>query len=190
MDKSVVKTCSAISLFFIMMMLGTASAEDIVSREYKIKATYLYNLIKFIRWPNNELKNSDTNSPPNTAVSSTTRICIYGHNPFSQYLDKLTLKKAKGKKISVKYIHRETVQPLCDMLFIAEQSQLTAEKLQELIQLPVLSVGESSEFLDIGGLISLTVKNNNVQLQINHSQAKAKGFEISSNLLEIAKRVK
>lgn len=154
-----------------------ADTED--SREYKIKAAYLYNLIKFVNWPS---ESSNEQAEP-------THICIYRDNPFDHQLDKLLSRQAKGRPITVSYVtDREQLDP-CNILFVAQSNGETDQLLQTISDLPLLTVGENKVFLDSGGIIGLIVQSNSVQLQINLSRAKALGFEISGNLLEIAKAV-
>ncbi|MEE8058075.1 MAG: YfiR family protein [Pseudomonadales bacterium] len=187
MDKSVTKLRLALCLLVFFVMPGLALADDVTSREYKIKAAYLYNLIKFIHWPTRTSRQSSSQDDiPQLATS----ICVYGKNPFSQHLNKLTTRQAKGRPIEISYIKKEEKLPRCDIVFIAKDSQFPTEILNELFKQPLLTVGESRSFLNSGGIIGLVVKNNKVQLQINLTQAKTIGFEISGNLLEIAKYIK
>ncbi len=153
------------------------ASDDVVSREYKIKAAYLYNLIKFINWPASKLLSS-----------TTTNICVYRANPFDGHLNKLSSRKAKGREITINYLKADDDRSNCHILFIpnahADEIQLIEQSDQS-----ILTVGENQSFLTDGGLISLVVANNNVQFQINLTKAKQLGFEISGNLLEIAKIV-
>jgi hypothetical protein len=67
-----------------------------VSREYKIKAVFLYNFTKFVEWPA-ESFNSD--SAPFT-------IGILGIDPFGAALDLLADQSVRGRKIILKKIKR------------------------------------------------------------------------------------
>ncbi len=175
------KPSTLISRYLCLLAFIAAPAlanEDIVSREYKIKAAYLYNLIKFVNWPVTE-----------QLSNTTTNICLYGDNPFDGHLDKLSTRKAKGRNIQVSYLKANQDQSSCHILFISSSSSANTTLLTQ--EHPyLLTVGEDNQFLDNGGLISLVVANNNVQLQINLTKAKMLDFEISGNLLEIAKVVK
>ena len=167
---------------------GITAADELVSREYKIKAAYLYNLIKFVNWPSSAKKQHKTEPPA-------TKICVYGYNPFSNHLDKLTERTAKGLPIKVTYIDNlqadsKHALPGCHIVFISKSTPLQTSLLQAMSDQPLLTVGGHRNFLDDGGIIGLVVDKNNVQLQINLTQAKKLGFEISGNLLEIAKTVK
>ncbi|WP_159931068.1 YfiR family protein [Oceanicoccus sp. KOV_DT_Chl] len=153
-------------------------AEENFAREYKIKAAYLYNLIKFINWPASHTPEAATN------------ICIVGNNPFDTYLDKLTTRTAKGLPINVRLLATTDEINNCHITFFSHKAGSNPKLIDRASRYPQLLVGENMQFLDNGGLISLVVVDNNVQLQINLTRAKATGFEISGNLLEIAKIVK
>ncbi|ARN75800.1 YfiR family protein [Oceanicoccus sagamiensis] len=175
------KPSPLISRYLCLLVLMTAPAlanEDIVSREYKIKAAYLYNLIKFVNWPESE-----------ALSQSTTNICVFGDNPFDGHLNKLSSRKAKGRDIQITYLQPQQDNAACHILFIPRSASAEIAK-HDKTKPQLLTVGEDKQFLEEGGLISLVVANNNVQLQINLTKAKELGFEISGNLLEIAKVVK
>ena len=184
MDKLV--NIIALSLCFVVFSVTSVNADDpSVSREYKIKAAYLYNLIKFVNWP----------SQVNHADSGITHICVYGNSPFEDHLNKLTTKKAKGRTIEISTIKAEQPIDSCNILFIPNAQDGSSQELSKILlhqigNKPILTVGENNQFLDQGGLISLVVADNNVQLQIHLTKAKGIGFVISGNLLEIAKTVK
>ena len=166
-------------LIILACLSNSADAQSEVdsSDEYKIKANYLYNLTQFIQWPNNE-------------HLLVTHICIVGSHPILKQLKDLSNSKAKGKTIEIHY-QADTVQlDQCHMLFIARDYADSGSLLSAASSSPILTVGEQPSFLDQGGIVSLVAAHNKVQLHINQSQAKNKGFEINSHLLEVAKTVK
>lgn len=168
----------------LLLSPGLVCADENISREYKIKAAYLYNLIKFVNWPTDA--QSDMNNDGQTLI------CVFGHNPFAKHLEKLSSRKAKGRGIEVKYVSDQDAPQTCNIVFISEENNNSSNMLlsSQNIELPPLTVGENSSFVDSGGIVGLVVEDNSVQLQINLTQAKKTGFEISGNLLEIAEVVK
>lgn len=144
------------------------------NREYRIKAAYLYNLIKFIRWPDNHnFKNQSTN------------ICIYGSNPFGQQLAKLDDRRANGREIDIEQLDSDETDSHCDMIFIGREAP-EFQELDEEVHNHHLLIGETDDFTNQQGIIALVVQENSVQLHINLSRAKQRGFKISGNLLEVA----
>lgn len=175
------KYADLFSLLIILVCMSNSvdSRADIdTSDEYKIKAAYLYNLIKFIQWPTGKDR------------FLVTHICIVGSNPVFNAFKKLSNRKAKGRPIEIHY-HSDTDRlDRCNMLFIPRDYSNSRSLLSFISSSPILTVGERPSFIEQGGIVSLVVARNKVQLHINQSQAKSIGFEISGNLLEIAKIVK
>lgn len=160
--------------------IDSRAISDDLSREYRIKAAYLYNLGKFITWP-------DEDAMPKDAPIT---LCVYGHNPFENYLDKLQEKQIRGRAIAVRYVGVHESVEGCQLLFIS-QINTTQPKLLGAPPPypPILTVSDDQDFLNRGGAISLVTVSNNVQLDINLTRAKQAGFSVSANLLEIAHRI-
>lgn len=172
------KLC-ALSTVLALLLVMPARAEDL-SREYRIKAAYLYNLSKFIVWPDEDAQ------PKKTPIT----ICVYGYNPFENYLEKLRDRPVRERVIAVRYV--EERQPIddCQILFISQHNTNTPRMLNSPPPYPpILTVSDDEDFLSRGGLVSLVTVNNNVQLDINLTRAKQTGFSVSANLLEIAHRI-
>ena len=53
---------------------------------------------------------------------------------------------------------------------------------------PILTVGETAQFLREGGMVRFYLQNNNVRFQINQKNAEAAGLKVSSQLLALAAR--
>ncbi|MFT3931329.1 MAG: YfiR family protein [Spongiibacteraceae bacterium] len=170
------------SILFSLLALVLASrthAEEI-SREYRIKAAYLYNLGKFIIWPN------ENEMPKDAPIT----ICIYGYNPFDRYLDKLQERQIRGKPISVRYLGENDAIDSCQLLFISQLNTSRPKLLSAPPPYPpILTISDDQDFLNHGGHVSLVAANNNVQLDIDLTRAKQTGFNVSASLLEIAHRI-
>jgi hypothetical protein len=143
-------------------------------REYQVKAAYVYNLIKFIDWPLIKQQRQST------------RICVLGSHPFAKYLDKLAQNKAKGKSIEVIHMSADGEFSDCNILYILKDAPHFERVLAQWSTSPILTVGENTGFLSRGGIISLLVAANKIQVHINQKHARDVGFRISGNLLEIA----
>jgi hypothetical protein len=155
------------------------SRSDIgTSDEYKIKAAYLYNLIKFIQWPKDD------------KLLLVTRVCIIGSNSILKPFTNLSHRKVKGRPIEIHYQSDSGRLDRCNMLFIPSDYSNPENLLSLISSSAILTVGEKPSFLEQGGIVSLIVASNKIQLHINQSQAKSNGFEISGNLLEVARIVK
>ncbi len=168
-----------LSLLALIAIASRAGSDDL-SREYRIKAAYLYNLGKFITWPNEDERPKDA---PIT-------LCVYGYNPFEDYLEKLQERQIRGRSIAVRFVGEHDTIEGCQLLFISKLNTTQPKLLSAQPPYPpILTVSDDQDFLDHGGEISLVTLSNNVQLDINLTRAKQAGFSISANLLEIAHRI-
>jgi hypothetical protein len=153
-----------------------ASAEVLSSREYEIKAAYLYNFIKYVDWP---------------TYGDTITIGVLGGNPFGTALTPLNGKAVKGRRLLVKEVDSLRDAQKCQIIFVSssEKSRLQ-EILENLKSARVLTVGETEGFASSGGIINFVDENNKVRFEINADAARRTGLNISSELLKLAKLVK
>jgi len=162
----------------LALWTGFASGADESSREYQIKAAFLYHFAKFVEWPARALPG------PSDALS----LCILGRDPFGPLLDEtLAGKTIQGRPLAI--TRHETLPPAqtCHMLFISASKQhLLEKKLAALAGAPVLTIGDTEQFASRGGMIELYLDDNTVRFKINRRAAKDAGLTISSHLLKLA----
>lgn len=186
---------------FVFLLMGMqvipAGAQDKsdseLSREYQIKAAFVYNFVKFVDWP--EEKAGDQNEP--------VIIGIIGKDPFGDSFGPITSKEIKGKKSVVRRFEGfeqlkksrdadKLIESLrkCHLLFIcsSDKDNLT-EIIQYVRKFNVLTVGDMPNMLETGGIINFLVKENKVHFEINLIAAKQANLRIRSQLLRLATRV-
>lgn len=179
MSKALVR-CLLVALLASLPQTALPAPEEL-PREYRIKAAYLYNLTKFITWPDETAQNNK---------DSPVVICIYGYNPFGQYLEKLRERQVKGRSIDIRYLDEKQATSGCQVLFISQHNTTFPKMLGAPPPYPpILTVSDNEDFLARGGLVSLVTVSNNIQLEINLTRAKQTGFTISANLLEVARKI-
>lgn len=168
------------ALFGAAFILGQGaqrvSAENLSSREYEIKAAYLFNFIKYVDWP---------------SAGDTITIGVLGSNPFGTALTPLNGKVVKGRRLLIKELASVRDGQNCQIIFISssEKSRLP-EIFENLKSARVLTVGETQGFANGGGIINFVEENNKVRFEINADSARRTGLSISSELLKLAKLVK
>src|SRR2546427_13179053 len=88
-----------------------ASAQSLSSREYEIKAAYLYNFVKYVDWPSS---------------GDTITIGVLGGNPFGSALASLNGKVVKGRRLVIKELESVRDAQKCQILFVSssEKSRL------------------------------------------------------------------
>jgi len=157
------------------------SADAPVSKEYQLKAAFLYNFTKFVEWPSHRF--AQTNSP--------IVIGVLGRNPFGDELEKIVKdRKVNGRDILVTNITASAGVKAVHMVFIsAGEEELWRETLASLRNTAVLTVGESAVFAQTGGMINFTLQADKVRFEINQDPAETAGLKLSAQLLKLATAV-
>jgi hypothetical protein len=171
------------TLVFLLLLLGgfDASAQIAVSKEYQVKAVFLFNFAQFVEWPASAF--ADASSP--------IVIGVLGEDPFGAYLDETVRgEKVDNRPLAVQRYRRVDEIKVCHILFISrsEGSQLE-QILASLKARRLLVVGDSDDFARRGGMIRLATVQNKIRLIINVEAAKTASLTISSKLLRSAELV-
>jgi hypothetical protein len=76
-----------------------------------------------------------------------------------------------------------------DVLFIHTDRQQTLETaLRTIHGLPVLTVGESDDFTELGGIVRLVREGNKMRFDVNVGAAAQAGLKIQAQLLKLARK--
>jgi hypothetical protein len=201
---SEVMKIKAYRLIFLAMALIAASittkarAESTSSREYQIKAAFLYNFIKFVDWPEEKTAGSD----------NTINIGIIGEDPFEDAFEPIKDKRIKGRNVVIKRfksikelkknggkgkpeLHPEIdAIKKCHLLFIcSSEKKNSGEIIKALNDSSVLTVGETAGFLEDGGIIKFIMEEQKIRFEINATTAEETKLKIRSKLLRLARKV-
>ena len=145
--------------------------------EYKVKASYLYNFLKFVEWPAGAFTNN------------TILVCVFGVDNFGAALRPIVGEVVRGRTIAVRYLLDVKGLENCHMVFLsASESNRDSQIAQYLMDRPVLIVGESSGFLERGGIINLIRVDDKIRFEINQQTAKRNRLKISAQLLKLGVR--
>jgi YfiR/HmsC-like len=157
------------------------SAQTNASSEYQVKAAFLFHFAQFVDWPPEAFKDAAT---PLT-------YCTVGEDPFHGALDaSLNGKAIDGRPARV--LHFRQVQEIqgCQILFLGtSERKFISATLANLKASPVLTVGESENFVQQGGMIGFFLEDNKVRFEINLDVADRAKLKISARLLALAKTV-
>jgi hypothetical protein len=169
----------AIGLVLLVSRPSAAAADEPAFEEYKVKAAYLYNLTKFVTWPDSAFP-----SPQSDFV-----IAILGTDPFGSAMDELLLDRtAGGRKIRLERL--DTVNQLnrCQILFISRAMEPKAKLiLERLAGQPVLTVSDMPGFGENGGIFNFYWEDQNVRFEVNQAAAQKSGLRVSAKLLSLAR---
>ncbi len=165
---------------FLILFTFFSSIQALYSQvtEYRIKAAYLFNFAKFVEWPESSF--SDSSEP--------IKIGILGTDPFLETLNQtVTGKTVKGRKFILQRFKKVQDLEFCHILFIStSERRRISQIIKKINGTSTLTVSESSNFIDDGGIIRLLNKDNKVRFEIGLSAAQQADLRISSRVLRLA----
>ncbi len=169
------------ALAFLCLFALTVCAQG-PATEYEVKAAYLLNFGKFVKWPVAAM-------PPATEKFS---ICVQGDDPFGAVLDATVRdEKIDGRAIIARRISRAQDATGCQVLFISRSEEKQARKsLPALKKAGILTVSDMPGFLDREGMIQFTFVGNRIRFEVNLDSVQDAGLTLSSELLKVASFVK
>jgi hypothetical protein len=172
-------------LLAVVLMMFTATAlpaQESRPGEYQVKAAYLFNFGRFVKWP--------TAIPAERESSFT--FCVLGQDPFGPTLDSILAgEDLGGKPVAVRRIAKPQEAGPCRIVFIssAEENRLK-EILAVIDESGVLTVSDMPGFSRRGGMIQFIVEGNKVRFEINLTSAENAKLTLSSELLKVAAAVR
>lgn len=146
--------------------------------EDQVKATYLYNFIQFVEWPQDVW-----------AQGREFQLCVLGGDRLGAALDAFNGERVDGRTIQVRRLATpaEAAPMRCKLLFVARGAGDSAALLAQLPAHGVLTVGETPNFTHAGGMINLYEVRGRVHFSINDRAARRAGLIVSSRLLQLAR---
>jgi hypothetical protein len=159
---------------------GSAQAQQARPTESQVKAAYLFNFGKFIRWPD-----------ARSGADDTLDICVLGKNPFGRVLDDTVKGETIGSRKVVARIFPDIRDASgCRILFVSpsEEGHL-AGILSAAKQMGALTVSDIPHFVERGGMIEFVVQDERIRFAVNAIPVEEAGLTVSSELLKVATRV-
>lgn len=161
-----------VGLVLLCACQALTSAQE-VALEYRVKAAYLFNFTKFVEWPAAAFQNDKSFS-----------ICVAGRNPFGTALTTtLDGETAAGLPLASRVVDSSEAAS-CHVLFVP-RGVAAAPYLRDTATAPVLTVGESPDFVEQGGAIKFVLDGGRVRFEINQQAAERAQLRISSRLLQL-----
>lgn len=175
-------SCFSFTLLIFIYGLGLspsfAAGPD--SREYVLKAGYIYHFTKFIKWSNKakfEIENKGL------------RFCLVGEDPFESILNKFSKKlKRRNKKLLI--VPKVSVEemPQCHILYVSPSVKSNVDQiLQRVKEHPVLVIGDTPGFAQKGVGINFFLQKNKIRFEINREALRRAGLVVSSELLNLGR---
>jgi hypothetical protein len=168
-------------LFAVLLVIANLAlvAQGPVSREYELKAVFLFNFTQFVEWPPAAFSN----------VQAPLVIGVIGKNPFGTRLEDIVSgEKVNGHEVTVQYYNDAEEIGACHILFINLSDTQKRERAIEVLKgRNTLTVSDIPGFSAEGGMIRLFTRDNRIRFEVNLEASREAGLTISSKLLRLAK---
>lgn len=146
--------------------------------EAQVKAAFLLNFPKYVEWPATAF--SETNSP--------VVVGIFAQDSVADEFAVMSQKKViDGHPVQLLRVDSIDHCQGCHILFIGgNENSKVAEALTKLHGSNVLTVGESEDFIERGGMIELARRERRVVMEVDIDPIHEAGLKVSSKLLAVA----
>jgi hypothetical protein len=151
---------------------GWAAAQNAVISN-QIRSAFLLNFARFVDWPDS----SALRKTPFTLCTATDTLQGALENTIRG-------ETVRGRPIQLRRVTEAGNVKGCHLLYVTGRQ--TAAMIEAASGTPVLTVGETAEFMKLGGMIRFVEMANRIRFEINHSAAERAGLRVSSRLLRLA----
>ncbi|MBI4860522.1 MAG: YfiR family protein [Candidatus Riflebacteria bacterium] len=158
--------------------VSTALAQDAETREYTIKAGFVFNFLRFSRFP------------AHATLGDTLTVAVLGSDPFGSTLDAIRGKEVQGKRIAVRRFKSLAEVTSCHLLFVGSSELPRLKSIFAVTEKQgILTVGETEGFAHAGGVFGLKTVDKRIRFEVNRDAARLVHVELSSQLLQVAAAV-
>lgn len=145
----------------------------------------LTKISEFIRWPDQ----SDSDKSP-------IRLCFLSEDALKGrwrklegYVAPTTERPFEARVLGQEFPRVDSDQ--CKVIFVDRESESEfVEWRAQIVQQPILTVGETPGFLMLGGMITIAIEDDRPRLDINLPPMKQAGLVVQSDLLGFARQVR
>jgi len=165
-----------------LLAVGGGLAQEVAPSTSQLKAAFLYNFAKFVEWPPEAF--GEAKSPIVIGILGEDPIPIRGD------LERAIVGKTiNNRPLEIKPFRSAVDATNCHLLYIGASEQAHLKQiLESLGGASVLTVGETDDFIQKGGMINLIQEKGKFRFQISEATAKSVHLKISSKLLSLASR--
>lgn len=172
---------AAVSMLLASMARPDPAAARVQASEADVKAAFLYNFTKYIEWPSGAFANA----------TDPFRVCVLADEDFTRTVETfMTGEAVQTRQVRV-IVPRLSDLPRCHILFVGRQAAgRERSALAATAGRPVLTVGETPQFLEQGGVVLFHVEDRRVRFDLHLEAASQAGLAVSSKLVRVAHHVR
>jgi hypothetical protein len=149
------------------------------TREYQVKAAFIFNFTQFVEWPDNAFSSSDAPFV----------VAVMRRDPFDGSLEEAMDGKSVGRHpIVIKHFDNPEDIGACQLLFVpSERDDALSSIFGKVGKNPVLTVGETDSFMASGGHFRFYIDGNRIRFEIDPDTVEGVGLKVSAKLLKLAR---
>jgi hypothetical protein len=168
-----------LAVFLLGLYAPAAHAQN--TSEQQFKAAFLFNLTKFVDWPEQIYASS----------GNQIRICVLAAESLAGILERTVQgERVGGRAVVVQRFTAPDGLRGCQVAYIENFNQAgMREALEALQSAGTLTVGESPAFVQMGGMLAFSVERNRLRFDANKRSIDASPVRVSSRLLRLARNV-
>lgn len=170
--------CGSRWLLAFALAAAPVSQAAVVDVAYQIKASYIFNFLQFVHFPETSLQSDGA-----------LNVCILGEDRFGSALSAIegaTIPKGHVKVLSLGRYSTASELERCKVLYLIDSERQGVDEIMGKINSQqVLTIGEFSPFIRHGGLIELFEHNDTIRFRINKSLINKTGFKIDAQLIQL-----
>ncbi len=151
------------------------------SKEYQVKAAFIFNLIQFVVWPPAQFASDEAPFV----------IGVLGEDPFAGALDAVIRgEKIRGHPLRITRSNRVADLMNSHVVFVSqsERAQM-ATIIAAFAGRPVLTVADLPDFAARGGVLNFYAEGARIRFEVNRATAQHAGLKLGSQLLGLARLV-
>ena len=170
-----------VTVLAMWILLGTSAsarqAPSNASVEAQVKAAFLFNFAQFVQWPGEAFP--DRNSP--------FTMCLIGDSIEDALEKTIEGETLNGRRIVIRQPTTPENVRACHLLYVSKsEARRSMETIVAASGVPILTVGDSEEFINEGGMIRFTEAGRRIRFEINPDAAESASLRVSSRLLRLA----
>ncbi|MGR6871786.1 YfiR family protein [Pseudomonas sp. HK3] len=143
----------------------------------QIKSAYLYQISKFVFWPDERKQFEHFN------------LCLLGSDTYQGNLQKMVGRTVFNRPVRLQPVDNLSQAKQCHLLLLSSPDSINSTELQTwLKQHPVLTVADGAESIE-KAMVVFVLENQRVRLHINVDLARTSGLSFAANLLEVASKI-
>ncbi len=179
-------------------------ADPAADREYKVKAAFIYNFLKFV--VGGRFGSADDKAAVAADPNSVLLVGVVGRAPSRESFAELQGQPVKDRRIKIQffpgfedlkdaqqktppeYPQLEALKKCQVLFFCPSEKPFLARFLPRLQRDGILLIGDTPGFLEAGGIINLLIEDNKVRFEVNLAAGGREKLQIRSSLLRLAVR--